>query len=77
MKKPVAKPRKKHGIRVFRSGACLTQAIVDKTIRKIRREHEKRACRDETPQAEACATGPAWTFRFLFQRLAGNGAGSF
>jgi hypothetical protein len=33
MKKPVAKPRIKHGIRVFRSGACLTRAIVDKTIR--------------------------------------------
>jgi len=41
MKKPVTKLRKKHGVWVFRSGERLTQATVDKTIHKIRKEREK------------------------------------
>jgi hypothetical protein len=42
MKKPAAKLRKKHGVWVFRSGERRTQATVDKTIRKIREDREKR-----------------------------------
>ena len=43
MKKPVTQLRKKHGVWVVRSGERLTQATVDKTIRKIRNEREKRS----------------------------------
>jgi hypothetical protein len=43
MKKPVTQLRKKHGVWVVRSGERLTQATVDKTIRKIRKEREKRS----------------------------------
>ena len=42
MKKPVTKPRKKHGIWVLRSGEPITHAAVEKTIRKVRKEREKR-----------------------------------
>jgi hypothetical protein len=42
MKKPVAKLRKKHGIWVLRSGEHITHAAVEKTIRKIRKDREKR-----------------------------------
>jgi hypothetical protein len=42
MKKPVTQLREKHGVWVFRSGERLTQVTVDKTIRKIRKEREKR-----------------------------------
>jgi len=42
MKKPVTQLRKKHGVWVLRSGERLTQATVNKTVRKIRKEREKR-----------------------------------
>jgi hypothetical protein len=40
--------RKKHGVWVFRSGERLTQATVNKTIRKIREEREKRCLGKES-----------------------------
>jgi hypothetical protein len=45
MKKPIGLKRKKNGLWVFRSGKRLTQATVEKTIRKIQREREKRLLR--------------------------------
>ncbi len=42
MKKPVTQLRKKRGVWVFRSGKRLTHATVGRTIRKIRKEREKR-----------------------------------
>jgi len=41
LKKRAIQLRKKHGVWVFRSGERLTQATVDKTIRKVRKEREK------------------------------------
>jgi hypothetical protein len=42
MKKRVAQLRKKRGVWAFRSGKRLTLVTVEKTVRRIRIEREKR-----------------------------------
>jgi hypothetical protein len=42
MKKPKSELRKKQGVWVVRSGERLTQETVNKTVRKVHKERQKR-----------------------------------